>query len=249
MVIWCNSMRYILSLVLLLSLIALASHTAGASAHTFSVSGRVLDGYGQAVEGANVTLIDTNGRAIAATQTNAEGVYSFKDIMADTDAIGVRVSHTHGNITYSTTPGDARWYQASGDVRISPELTRLDNYYPFGSGYLRGQVVRSDSLKKVNATVYVGNIVSMDTADGSFVFIIPPGTYDVYAVHDEPRGHFTSDTIRITVNETEGIQEAPPIELPVRREGLKLANPAAFVLSLIAGILCLIGMYLALKKY
>lgn len=240
-------MRHPMLIILLLVLAGAASPAF--AAHTFSVSGKVVDGLWQPVEGANVTLLDTNGRAFAEAATGTDGNYNFNDLPADIEVYTVKVSYLHGNVTYLAPAGGTRWFRALPESTIDPAVTQLIGYYPSHLGYVRGQAILFDNPgKKVNVTVHVGTISAMDTKDGSFVFGVPTGIYDVWASYDTPRGRYVSDTTKVTVVEMDSIQEATPITLELKREGITISDPVALFISLIVGLACLGGIYFILKK-
>ena len=241
-------MHKVLLLLIPLALLAFAGQ-AFAATDTFSVSGKIVDGLWQPVEGANVTLLDTNGQEIAGAVTGADGSYYFKNVTADTDVYTVAVSYQHGNFTYASPAGGAQWVRARPESTVDPSLTQLIGYYPSHLGYVRGQAILFDNPgKKVNATVHVGSISSMETQDGSFVFGVPPGTYDVWASYDTPQGSDVSDTVSVNVTEMDDIRDAAPVTLELKRVGMAITDPLAAAIGVAIGLLCLGGLYMALRK-
>lgn len=239
-------MRNISSLFISFALlIAICASPAFSSTNTFSVSGTVLDGFCEPLPGANVTLIDTNSKVLQTTSTDSNGHFDFMNITANTDAIAVRTSYRHHNTTYEVPAERIQWYRASGNVYIGPDQTQLNDYVPLQAGYIRGYIARHDDpSKKVNGTIFVSNIAHMSSPDGTFVFYIPPGTYDVYAIHNEFGASYVSNTVQVTVDDSAAsISDAPVTVLTV-----KIPNPGLMALSLLLGIISVAGMYLMLKK-
>ncbi len=218
--------------VVLLALAPLA-FAAGAP---FTVSGKVVDRYGDPVEGANVTLIDTHFKVIKALRTDASGNYDFVNVAADTETCTVQFSYTDPQGTKYEMPvpyNRAPWYPTRGIHLIPASETTITNYPPPVYGYVYGviQVDESMNSRYIDGVVY---LVSLDSgvtyyefaerADGkgSYIFYAPPGSYSLYAQHRENGVVYESARKLITIRPNTNIEEV--IET---RIVLPLYGPAA----------------------
>jgi len=162
----------------------------------FSVSGKVLDRYGNPVQSANVTLLDFNYKIIKIVQTDDNGNYDFINVISNTDVVTVRINLTKDGKTYSIPSYYMRWYPAKGVQFISPSETIFPGYPQPVYGYVYGaiQTDASNSGRFINGIVYLKSLNDSaiyyefaDRTDGmaSFMFYVPPGPYVLYAQHWE----------------------------------------------------------------
>jgi protocatechuate 3,4-dioxygenase beta subunit len=203
--------------IILLSLTAVTG--AQASGTPFSISGQIVDRYGNPLSGADVTLIDNNYKAIGSKKTNENGNYDFVNVVADTDTCTVRVSYTDPDgKKYDMPTYYVLWYPTKGMQFIPSKQTLIPNYPQPTYGYLYGaiQTDMSTNGKFINGIVY---LVSLDNdvkyyefADrtdgkGSFAFYVPPGPYMLYAQHWENGVAYESSHKQVTVGRNADIAE------------------------------------------
>ena len=120
--------------------------------------------------GANVSLIDDNFRAIAATTTDAQGNFHFLNVdLAGSSYVKAQVNYVHAGQAYNTSLENVRWSDAStGLVNFDPTDTRLYSYPPGNHGYAWGVVLDSITDGRVmDSIVYLKNNTVLLTTDTS----------------------------------------------------------------------------------
>ncbi len=122
--------RWLLILGVLCFFIVVFSFTAEAQV-TFNASGRVLDGDGAPVQGANVAIENMGFKTVASTQTDANGSFSFTNVYAGTSVAKVLTTYTDKNgMTYNVPPEFSQWFSTEGNVLINTRNTMLTEYRP-----------------------------------------------------------------------------------------------------------------------
>lgn len=183
--------------IILLSLTAVIG--AHASGTPYSVSGTVIDRYGNPIPGADVTLVDYTGNTIKSMKTDSNGNFVFVNVVAETNTSRVQVSYTDSDGTTYTMPSYyCHWYPTKGMIMIPSADTQIPTYPPPNYGYLYGAIQTdstSTNARFIDGIVY---LVSLDNdakyyefaentngKSGSFSFYVPPGQYVLYAQHWE----------------------------------------------------------------
>ena len=122
--------RCLLILGVLCFFIVVFTFTAEAQV-TFNVSGRVLDGDGAPVQGANVAIENMGYKTVASTQTDANGDFTFTNVYAGTSVAKVLTTYTDKNgTTYNVPPEFSQWFSTVGNVNINTRNTMLTEYRP-----------------------------------------------------------------------------------------------------------------------
>jgi hypothetical protein len=187
-----------------------------ASGSPFSISGQVLDRYGNPVQGANVTLIDPNYKIIGITHTSENGNYDFVNVISDADTVTVRVNVTKDGKTYDIPSYYKRWYPSKGMQFINKSETTFPAYPPPTYGYVYGaiQTDLSTSGRFIDGVVYLasGDVKYYEFAErtdgkGSFLFYVPPGPYVLYAQHRENGVIYESARKQVTIQPNSDVSE------------------------------------------
>lgn len=98
---------------------------------TFNASGRVIDGDGTPVQGANVAIENMGFKTVASTQTDANGDFTFTNVYAGTNLAKVLTTYTDKNgTTYNVPPEFSQWFTTVGNVNINTRNTMLTEYRP-----------------------------------------------------------------------------------------------------------------------
>jgi Sec-independent protein translocase protein TatA len=195
--------------IILLSLTAVTGVNAAGTA--FSISGMVVDRYGNPLSGADVTLIDNAYKTISSKKTNDNGVFDFINVIADTDTCTVRISFTDTDGTkYEMPTYYARWYPTKSIQNIPSSETQIPNYPEPEYGYVYG-AIQSGTGNSASFIAGIVYLVSMDNdvkyyelaertdGKGSYTFYVPAGTYMIYAQHWENGVCYESTHKQITV--------------------------------------------------
>jgi protocatechuate 3,4-dioxygenase beta subunit len=189
-----------------------------ASGSPFSVSGQVVDRYGNPVQGANVTLLDFNHNIIGIVHTNGNGNYDFINVLADTDTVTVRVNLTKNGKAYEIPSYYTRWYPARGMQFINSSETTFPGYPQPTFGYVYGaiQTDMSTSGKFINGIVFLESLdngvkyyefAERTDGKGSFTFYAPPGPYVLYAQHLENGVVYESARKQVTIQPNSEVTE------------------------------------------
>jgi len=197
-----------------------------ADSQLFSISGQVIDATGSPVAGANVTLIDYAYNVIGVMKTDDNGSYDFVNVNSSTATITVRVSLDKNGKTYKVPSYYTRWYPAQGNVSIKSEETQFADYPEPAEGYLYGAIKSGTSadarfitgdvyLTSVSTGVKYHQVANNTDGKGSFYFHVPPGDYDIYAVHVENGKKTETATLRVTVQPAWNVNEHLPVVLVI----------------------------------
>lgn len=197
-----------------------------AAGEPFTISGQVIDAVGYPVAGANVSLIDNNYKVIGVRTTNDEGNYDFVNVISDTDTVTVRVSLGKNGKTYKVPSYYTRWYPSRGILYINKGETQFADYPEPTEGYVYGAIKSNMSpnalfltgevyLTSVSAGTEYHEFANSTDGKGSFYFHVPPGDYDIYAIHDENGKKSMTDTQRITVMPSWNVNEHLPVVLAI----------------------------------
>jgi hypothetical protein len=118
-----RQLRVILSAFIAIIVLCVAP----ALAATCNIRGTVTDAAGNPVQGASVTIFDSNRAEVSTINTNAAGQFSFTSLRINTDLFTVRVFYNDYQRTYTNPSYFFTWYPASGDQTINSSDTRLDD--------------------------------------------------------------------------------------------------------------------------
>lgn len=228
-------------------------------AATFSATGTVTDVNGDPVSGAKVSLIDDSYNILAATMTDANGNFQFANGTIDgSSLVKAHVTFVHNGRNYSTRLENVNWIDVSqGTVSIPVNDTRLYDYPLSDHGYIWGTVMDSvTNGRGLDATVYlsgshVRRSVMTEGVPGSFALEVPPGVYEIYAVHEAEDYRMVSNRTKITVEPSHRMLDSAPITLiadhrPASLPGDIKAVPLALALAL--GALLVIGGWVLLNR-
>jgi Sec-independent protein translocase protein TatA len=195
--------------IILLSITAVTG--AQASGTPFSVSGQVVDRFGNPLSGAQVTLIDYNYKVIGVRTTNDNGNYDFNNVVADTDSCKVRVTYTDPQgIEHHIPDTYILWVMTKGLQFIPSKQTYISDYPQPSYGYVWGAIDTSSGTSGtwISGIVYLVSLDSSvkyyefaDNTNGkeSFSFYAPPGQYTLYAQHWENGVVYESPHKSVTV--------------------------------------------------
>ena len=194
--------------IILLSMTAVVG--ANAQGSPFSISGMVVDRYGNPLAGAQVTLIDFNYQVLGTKTTGPDGTFDFLNVVADTGTCTVQVQYTDSQGTVHKTPSYyIRWYNTVGIQTIPSTETVIPDYPLPTYGYAWGAIAdSSNGGNYINGIVYLVSIDSGATyyqfanrTDGksSFQFYAPPGQYWLYAQHWENGVVYESQHVQIAI--------------------------------------------------
>ncbi|HTX44277.1 MAG TPA: carboxypeptidase-like regulatory domain-containing protein, partial [Methanocella sp.] len=181
-----------------------------ASGSPFSLSGQVIDRYGNPVQGANVTLLDFNYKIIKVVQTNDNGNYDFINVEAAADTVTVRVNLTKDGKAYDIPSYYTKWYPSKGMQFINSSETQFPAYPPPVYGYVYGAIQTdiSTSGRFIDGIVYLRSlddgvtyyeIAERTDGKGSYQFYAPAGPYLLYAQHRENGVVYESARRQITI--------------------------------------------------
>ncbi|AFC99734.1 PEGA domain containing protein [Methanocella conradii HZ254] len=228
-------MKKVISLLLLsiisLSLIAVTgAYAAGGT--PFSISGQVIDRYGNPIAGADVTLVDSNYKVIGTMKTNENGDFDFINKVAETDTCKVLVSYTDSDgKVYKIPPEWCAWNNTKGTTILPTRYTTIPDYPPPVYGYIYG-VIQTDSPPYGQFIKGIVYLVSNDVkyyqfaertdGKGSFQFYVPAGNYMLYAQHWENGVVYESAHKQVTVSPNSAITEVAETRII-----LPLTSPAS----------------------
>lgn len=202
--------------IILLSIAAVTSVNASGTA--FSISGQVIDRYGDPISGAIVTLIDNNYKTIATKTTTVNGNFDFINVVADTETCTVRVTYTDSDGTKYDMPSYyVKWYPTKSIQYIPSTETQIPNYPQPEYGYIYG-AIQTSSDNSANFITGIVYLVSLDndvkyyefaevtSGQGSYTFYVPAGTYWLYAQHWETGVVYESTHKQVTVSRNADIK-------------------------------------------
>ena len=206
--------------------VLLLSAPAFATGSPFSVSGQVIDRYGNPVQGANVTLLDNSYQAIGEKTTYDDGAYDFVNVVSNTDTVTVRVNFTNDGKIYTVPSYYTRWYAANGIQTIPANEAQFPDYPAPVFGYVYGaiQTDMSQNGRFIDGVVYLAstdeNVIYYQFADrtdgkASFEFYVPPGIYALYAQHRENGLVYESTHQKVTVGRNTDITDPGLLPTPI----------------------------------
>lgn len=239
-------------------------------------SGTVTDVYGHAIPNATVFLVDGFGNEAATATTNVNGVFEFSGVPSSTNTFKVRVLYVEAGNEYKTTNSQAKWYNAIGMVNVDPADTRLFEYPPPGDGFIWG-FIKSEGgefARVLDGTIYLNNgmyrfVSPLDQdSKGQYVFQVPAGQYDIYAVHSENGLKYVSNVFHVNVTPTRSISTVDPTILvvgadpvtpptpsvtvtpvPSASPGVQVViSPVMLLISLVFGAALIAALYFAFKR-
>lgn len=202
-----KTLNLLLICVILFSLFAVTN--ASADGTPFSALGQVTDRYGNGVAGATVTMVDNNYKQVAKTKTDANGNFEFVSVSVETGTVKVLVSYTDDSGQVYQTLGEySRWFNSIGQQFVNTTDTQLMTYPPPSYGYVSGaiQTGTGSGDRTLDGVVYVtdGEVTyykqsSKTLGTSGFLFYLKPGTYTIYAQHEENGMIYESQRKQITV--------------------------------------------------
>jgi len=203
-----------------IGLILLTALPAFASGAPYSVSGTVIDVHGNPVKGANVSLMamepmDSTNEIILlnTTLTDSSGYYCFIGTTSERMLAKVIVSYNDGNRTYQV-PAISRWVlinfnPENNTILINSSETQFWDYPPATDGFVHGVLYTNDTPfgKVASGDVYLVSVDGtntyherVNTSNNSyFIFHVPAGSYEIYAVRDVGDLRYTSSSQNVTV--------------------------------------------------
>jgi carboxypeptidase family protein len=140
------------------------------SLHKFVLGGRLVDHFGVAMSGVTMTL---NGAQTATTQTNSQGQYQFKDLLA-----GNNYTVTPSKTNYDFSPQSQYFYDLNGNWNAVNFTGTMRTYS------IVGQVFNNSANGLEGITVTLSGTrsgTSITNSDGAFFFSDVPagGNYTV----------------------------------------------------------------------
>ena len=202
-----KTLNLLLICVILFSLFAVAN--ASADGTPFSAMGQVTDRYGNGVAGATVTMVDNNYKQVAKTKTDSNGNFEFVSISVETSTVKVLTTYTDDNgKTYTIPPEWSNWFPASGSIFVNSTYTKFPDYPPPSYGYVSGAIQTGTGTgdRTLDGVVYVtdGEVTyykqsSKTQGSSGYLFYLKPGTYTIYAQHEENNMIYESQRKQITV--------------------------------------------------
>lgn len=216
------------------------------SAGPINLSGNVIGADGSPVINATIVAESYFAEPEGLTTTGANGTFSFNGISVSTGMVRFKVSVRDNGTDYASY---SSFYPSTDTSGLSVQFT---NYPESTHGYIYGIITMSrnwtDSMA-LNGTVYLSNgmsqEVSFDRNFGQFFFIVPPGLYEIYAVHYDGNDRYTSDPQRVYVDASWTATSANPTLLVVK---LNQVYWQPLFVAMILGLLCLAGTYILLRK-
>jgi hypothetical protein len=219
------------------------AHTTGVP---FNLSGSVIGADGSPVANATVVAESYFAEPGGVTITGEDGSFSFNGVSVGTDTVRFKVSVKDNGTDYASY---SSFYPSADTSGLSIQFA---NYPESTHGYIYGIITMSrnwtDSMP-LNGTVYLSNgmsqEVSFDRNFGQFFFTVPPGVYEIYAVHYDGSDRYTSDPQRVYVDASWTATSANPTLLVV---SLNQVYWEPLLVAMLLGLLCLAGTYVLLRK-
>ena len=222
-------------------------HTSDTTPGPVSFSGKLTGADGLPL--ANVTMVaqDYFLKEPASARTDANGDFAFSSINLGTDIVRFKVSiEDNGTDTQSFS----RFYPVQNMTALDVQI--LD--YPKATvGYIYGIIATTDNRSNpvaLSGTVYLSNglvqAVSPDRNNGQFFFTLTPGTYEIYAEHQEGAALLVSDKKVIDVEPEWSVMAINPTLLVVQPEKVQ---PWPLAGALAAGVILLAGLWFAMRKW
>lgn len=200
-----KTLNLLLICVLLFSLFAVAN--ASADGTPFTAIGTVTDRYGNGVAGATVTMVDNNYKQIAKTKSDSNGNFEFVSVSVDTTTVKVLTTYTDdAGKTYTVPPEWSNWFNAAGNIQVNSTYTKFSDYPAPSYGYVSGSIQTStgSGAMALDGVVYVtdGEVTYYKQATKSssgYLFYLKPGTYTIYAQHEQDGMIYESQRSQVTV--------------------------------------------------
>ncbi len=221
-------------------------HTS-AGGGTFSFSGRLLDARGEPIQGATLTAQDylVEDRGYAATDANGTFVFGLLNVSTDFLRLGVSIPDNGSTFTTYT-----QFYPAQDTAGL--EVKVLDYPKP-AYGYIYGIIALTENRSNpvpISGTVYLSNGLSQEVSpsvnSGQFSFALAPGTYEIYAVHEDGGQRLVSGKRTIVV---EAVWSALAVNPTVLVVGPPEVQYVPLAIALALGTLCLAGISYAVRRW
>lgn len=211
-----------------------------------NLSGIVIGADGSPVANATIVAESYFAEPGGVTTTGADGSFSLNEVSVGTSTVRFKVSVSDNGSDYVSY---SSFYPSADTSGLSVQFA---NYPESTHGYIYGIITMSrnwtDSMP-LNGTVYLSNgmsqEVSFDRNFGQFFFTVPPGVYEIYAVHYDGNDRYTSDPQRVYVDASWTATSANPTLLVVR---LNQVYWEPLLVAMVLGLLCLAGAYFLLRK-
>jgi hypothetical protein len=221
-------------------------HTS-AGGGTFSFSGRLIDANGEPIQGATLTaqdyLVEDRGHA----SSDANGSFVFGLINVSTDFLRLKVSIPDNGSTFTTY---TQFYPAQDTAGLDVKV--VDFPKP-AYGYIYGIIALTENRSNpvpVSGTVYLSNGLNQEVSprvnSGQFSFALAPGTYEIYAVHEDGGQLLVSEKRTIAV---EAVWSALAVNPTVLVVGPPEVQYVPLAIALALGALCLAGVGCAIEKW
>lgn len=163
----------------------------------YSLTGRVVDPYGNGIPSAAV-IISSNEGGTFTTKTNLLGYYGMDlpsgNYVITADLVGYHFSQVTGRIWLGTVSvaGKVVGYPLTGEIQYLE--------YPIGFGRLEGRITDQSSVGLAGAIVEVGGQVTLTDNRGNYQLDIGSGWYEVNV---EKKGYlFRLATVQVSPYET-----------------------------------------------
>lgn len=214
---------------------------------TFSFSGRILDASGAPVQGATITAQDYLVQDRGHASSDANGTFDFGLLNVSTDFLRLKINIPDNGSTFTTY---TQFYPAEDTAGL--EVKVLDYPKP-AYGYIYGIIALTENRSNpvpISGTVYLDNGLSQEVSpsvnSGQFSFALSPGTYEIYAVHEDGGQRLVSETRTIQV---EAVWSALAVNPTVLVVGPPEVQYVPLAIALALGALCMAGTGYALRRW
>ncbi len=221
-------------------------HTS-AGGGTFSFSGRLLDAKGEPVKGAAITAQDYLVEDRGYTTSGSNGTFVFSLLNVSTDFLRLKIIIPDNGSTFTTY---TQFYPAQDTAGL--EVKVLDYPKP-AYGYIYGIIALTENRSNpvpISGTVYLSNGLTQEVSpsvnSGQFSFALAPGTYEIYAVHEDGGQRLVSGTRTIQV---EAVWSALAVNPTVLVVGPPEVQYVPLAIALALGALCLAGAVYFSRKW
>ena len=151
-------------------------------------------------------MVDNNYKQVAKTKSDANGNFEFVSISVETSTVKVLTTYTDDSgKTYTVPPEWSNWFNAAGSIQVNSTYTKFSDYPPPSYGYVVGtiQTGTGSGALTLDGVVYVtdGEVTYYEQSSktSGYSFYLKPGTYTIYAQHEDNGMIYESQRKQITV--------------------------------------------------